>query len=213
MSIRHQRGLTIIELVMFMVIMGIAAAGIIGVLNLSTKSSADPLRRKQAMLIAEAYMEEVQLAGLTFCGPNDAAYGTALKVEDCGTRAAVGQRPPGSGRPYASVADYALKLNTPERTFAPNGVDLDVNGRALGADKDSKTMGNSSLAGITTTVTLNLLGPGAELGPNGASPFGNDGFRVGSVANNLEALQITVITQYGTNEFIRLDGYRTRYAP
>ena len=30
MSIKRQRGLTIIELVMFMVIMGVAAAGIIG---------------------------------------------------------------------------------------------------------------------------------------------------------------------------------------
>ena len=213
MSINRQDGLTIVELVLFMVIMGVAAAGILGVLNLSAKSSADPLRRKQAMLIAEAYMEEVQLAGLTFCGPNDPAYGTAVKVDECGTRAKVGQRAPGSPRPYASVADYATSLNTPERTFGPNGVDQDVNGRALGVDKDSKTMGNSSLAGITTTVTLNLLGPGAELGPAGASPFGNDGFRVGSVADNLEALQITVITQYGPNEFIRLDGYRTRYAP
>lgn len=213
MSIKRQRGLTIIELVMFIVIMGVAAAGILGVLNLSAKSSADPLRRKQAMLIAEAYMEEVQLAGLTFCGPNDAAYGTAVRVEDCGTRAAVGQRVLGSVRPYASVADYATNFNTPERTFGPDGVDRDVNGRALGTDKDSKKMGNSSLAGMTTTVTLNLLGPGAELGPGGASPFGNDGFRVGSVANNLEALQITIITQYGPNEFIRLDGYRTRYAP
>ena len=45
MSTKRQRGLTIIELVLFMVIMGVAAAGIIGVLNIGTKSSADPLRR------------------------------------------------------------------------------------------------------------------------------------------------------------------------
>ena len=206
MSIKRERGLTIIELVMFIVIMGVAAAGIIGVLNLSATSSADPLRRKQAMLIAEAYMEEVQLAGLSFCAPNDAAYGTAVKLGDCLTAAAVGQRVPGSARPYTSVADYATKLNTAERTFSVDGVDRDVNGRALGADQASKTMGNSSLAGITTTVTLNVLGPGAELGPAGSL--------IGSTAANLEALQITVITQYGgPNEFIRLDGYRTRYAP
>ncbi|MBP1204428.1 MSHA pilin protein MshD [Duganella sp. 1411] len=207
MSIKRQRGLTIIELVMFMVIMGVAAAGIIGVLNLGTKSSADPLRRKQAMLIAEAYMEEVQLARFTFCVPGDDKELDAKKQSDCGAQVKVGPRAGSMTRPYANVADYATDFDTAQPTFAVNGVDRDVNGRALGQDRNLKTMGNQPLDGITTTVALSLLGASNQLGP-AALP-------IQSSVNNLEALQITVITRYGNgaNDFIRLDGYRTRYAP
>ena len=216
MSIKRQQGLSIIELVLFMVIMGVAAAGIIGVLNLSAKSSADPLRRKQAMLIAEAYMEEVQLAGLTFCAPNDPNYRTALLLSECSTIAAVGQRVAGTPRPYAGVDDYATALNTRQPTFADaNGVDVDVNGRPLGRDAAMQTMGNNSLAGITTTVTLNVLAGADRLGPAGASPLGTDGFLIGSAPADLQALRITITTTYGTgpNDFVTIDGYRTRYAP
>ena len=205
MSIKRQRGLTIIELVIFMVIMGVAAAGIIGVLNLSTKSSADPLRRKQAMLIAEAFMEEVQLAPFTLCAPTDPNFGIP-NTPCAGATVTVGGRALNAARPYTNVADYATALNTEQPTFAVNGVDRDVNGRALGQDQNLNTMGNASLGGITTTVTLNLVGPAAALGPNGRA--------IVSTANNLVALHITIITRYGgPNDFIRLDGYRTRYAP
>lgn len=211
MSIKRQRGLTVIELVMFMVIMGVAAAGIIGVINLSTTSSADPLRRKQAMLIAEAYMEEVQLARFTFCVPGDPNESSALAQGDCQNPVAVRPRAAGLTHPYANVADYATAFNDEQRTFAVNGVDTDVNGRPLGRDAALNTMGNSSLGGITTTVTLNLVGAGAPLGP----AAGPASFRLQSTPGALEVLQITITTRYGNapNDFIRLDGYRTRYAP
>jgi MSHA pilin protein MshD len=213
MSVKRQRGLTIIELVLFMVIMGVAAAGIIGVLNIGTKSSADPLRRKQAMLIAEAFMEEVQLARFTFCVPGDDNESTATDQNGCsapGNAVAVRLRPASMVRPYENVADYATALNSAERTFGPNGVDTDINGRALGLDAAANQMGNSSLGPITTTVTLNLVPAGAPLGPT----TGTNNLRIQSTANALEVLQITIITRYGgPTDVIRLDGYRTRYAP
>ena len=214
MSIRRQRGLTIIELVMFIIIMGVAAAGIIGVLNLGTKSSADPLRRKQAMLIAEAFMEEVQLAPFTLCVATDANVGTAVVNTDCASPAAtVGGRAANAVRPYSHVTDYATAFDTEQRTFAKAGVDRDINDRALGQDANLKTMGNSSLGGITTTVTLSLLGAGGELGPT----TGPANLRISSTAapDNLNVLRITIITRYGTgdNDLIRLEGFRTRYAP
>ncbi|SEN91470.1 MSHA pilin protein MshD [Duganella sp. CF517] len=212
MFAKHQRGLTLIELVLFMVIMGVAAAGIIGVLNIGAKASADPLRRKQAMLIAEAFMEEVQLARFTFCVPGDANESTATDQNGCSTPAnavAVRPRPAGMARPYENVADYATALNAEEHTFAVNGVDTDVNLRALGRDAALNQMGNSSLGPITTTVTLNLVPAGAPLGPTA----GPANLRIDS-ATSLEVLQITIITRYGgPNDVIRLDGFRTRYAP
>ena len=211
MSIKRQRGLTIVELVLFLVIMGVAAAGIIGVLNMGAKSSADPLRRKQAMLIAEAFMEEVQSAGLTFCAPTDANYGAATVSTGCATLGVVagfGQRPNGARRPYASVADYVTQPGIPEPSFADaNGVDRDVNGNALGLD----VMGNNSLGPITTTVQLDVLGPAGS--PNGNGALGPTGRNIVSAANDLQVLRITIVTTYGPGATIQLDGYRTRYAP
>nr|WP_315398980.1 type II secretion system protein [uncultured Duganella sp.] len=211
MSTDRQRGLTIIELVMFMVIMGVAAAGIIGVLNLGTTSSADPLRRKQALMIAEAYMEEVQQAPFTFCTADDPNVGTATGTADClpGNAVVAIGRPANAARPYGHVAAYAAAADTPDRAFANNGVDVDVNGRPMGQDQAGNRVGNNSLAGITTTVTLSLLGNGQVLGP----AAGPANLRIQPAANALEVLRITIDTTYGPGQVIRLEGFRTRYAP
>jgi MSHA pilin protein MshD len=58
---RHQSGITLIELIMFIVIVGVALAGLLASLNLSVKSSADPLQPKQALAIAEATLESILL--------------------------------------------------------------------------------------------------------------------------------------------------------
>jgi MSHA pilin protein MshD len=51
--------LTLIELIIFIVIVTTAVAGILSVMNVTVKSSADPMIRKQAMAIAEAVLDEV----------------------------------------------------------------------------------------------------------------------------------------------------------
>ncbi|MFZ3019635.1 MAG: type II secretion system protein [Gallionella sp.] len=56
-----QRGISLIELIMFIVIVSVALAGILLVMNVTTKSSADPLVRKQALAVAESLLEEIQL--------------------------------------------------------------------------------------------------------------------------------------------------------
>src|SRR5512135_509307 len=60
----RQRGISLIELIMFIVIISTALAGILLVMNQVTKSSADPLVRKQALAIAESMLEEIQLQDL-----------------------------------------------------------------------------------------------------------------------------------------------------
>lgn len=66
---RAQSGLTLIELIFFIVIVGGALAGVLSVLNVTTKSSADPLVRKTMLTIAQALMEEVQSLPFTYCDP------------------------------------------------------------------------------------------------------------------------------------------------
>lgn len=58
-SARLQRGLSLIELIVFIVIVSVALVGVLSVLNVSVKSSADPVIRKQALAVAEAMLEEV----------------------------------------------------------------------------------------------------------------------------------------------------------
>ena len=57
----RQHGATLIELVMFIVIISTAVVGILQVMNLVTSHSADPLVRKQALAIAESLLEEIEL--------------------------------------------------------------------------------------------------------------------------------------------------------
>ena len=59
-----QRGISLIELIMFIVIISAALAGILLVMNQVTGHSADPLIRKQALAIAESMLEEIQLQDL-----------------------------------------------------------------------------------------------------------------------------------------------------
>lgn len=56
-----QRGISLIELIMFIVIVSVALAGILLVMNTVTRGSADPLLRKQSLAIAESLLEEIEL--------------------------------------------------------------------------------------------------------------------------------------------------------
>jgi len=211
-SIKRQAGLTLIELVIFMVIVGAAAAGIMGVLNIGGSHSADPVRRKQALMIAEALMEEVLQARFTFCNPNDPQADSVNAQALCTIPLAIGT--PAGARPFGNVANYATAENAATRSFANGaGVDVDINGRALGTNPANAAIGNMSLAGITTTVTLRYLDTAGALGPaNSAAPTPP---AITSTPGDIRALRITLRTTYGTgaNDFVELDAYRTRYAP
>ncbi len=60
----RQKGISLIELIMFIVIVSVGIAGILSVMNVTTKASADPLLRKQALAIAESLLEEIDVAAV-----------------------------------------------------------------------------------------------------------------------------------------------------
>lgn len=60
-----QRGTTLIELVVSIVILSISAVGIMMVITQTTLNSANPMVRAQATAIAQAYMEEILAQPLT----------------------------------------------------------------------------------------------------------------------------------------------------
>lgn len=61
MTRRAQRGVTLVELVVSIVIVAIAAGAVLGVLSRSAGRSADAMIMAQAVSIAEAYLEEISL--------------------------------------------------------------------------------------------------------------------------------------------------------
>lgn len=58
---KAQRGMTIIELVMAIVIIGLGLAGLMLAFSMVVKSSSDPMIRKQMLAIAEQMMEEITM--------------------------------------------------------------------------------------------------------------------------------------------------------
>ena len=56
---RPQRGFTLIEVIIFIVVVGAGLAGILAVSTNAVKGSADPMVRKQAMALADSILEEI----------------------------------------------------------------------------------------------------------------------------------------------------------
>jgi MSHA pilin protein MshD len=105
----HCRGISLVELVVFIAIISVGLAGILGVMNFTTRASADPLVQKQALAIAEAYLEEVLAMPFTYCDPDDPAAAGAQVVGDCTVPENIGAEGEtrGSGTtPFDNVSDY-----------------------------------------------------------------------------------------------------------
>jgi MSHA pilin protein MshD len=193
----RQGGVTLIELVLFIVIVGIALAGIVTMMNLTTRGSTDPLRRKQALIIAEGLLEEVQLAKFSWCDPASANADTAANSAACDIPENWGQLAPepsggANGRPYDNVNDYVTAPGVLTAAFDnAAGVLVDAAGNPLGVD------------GYRVRLSIRP----AALGP-AAAPIGSD---AGASADT-DVLRITVQVDFD-GQTLTLDGYRTRYAP
>jgi MSHA pilin protein MshD len=188
MCTRHrQLGISLIELIMFIVIVSVAVAGILLVLNVTTKSSADPLVHKQDLAIAESLLEEVELMPFTICDPNDPNAASAVTSSDCtgGTNGPNDESKlplgPESGesrgsltQPYDNVSDY--------NGFSMTDTALtDITGNSIG------------LLGYTASVVVGTTGCAGIAFPN--------------------ALPITVTVTGPDKLPLVLDGCRTRYSP
>jgi MSHA pilin protein MshD len=183
---RAEHGFSLIELIMFIVIVSIAVAGVLGVLNMATRASSDPLIQKQALAIAEALLEEVQLQPFTYCDPDDPNAATALNTAGCtaGGAEAIGaelsapygpETRTGGTTPFDNVNDY--------HNYSMSGI-TDITGAAItGLELYSATVSvaNQALAPVPASESL--------------------------------LITVTVTGPQGSNTTVVLDGYRVRYAP
>jgi MSHA pilin protein MshD len=58
---RRTRGLTLVELLIAIIVIGVGLAGVLVAFNSVTRNSADPLINQQLLAIAEEMLEEIQL--------------------------------------------------------------------------------------------------------------------------------------------------------
>src|SRR5260221_3761251 len=73
MSILKERGFTLAEVVVLIVVISIALAGVMLAFSATVRGSADPMVTKQALAIAEGLLDEIQLssyAAVSGTGPN-----------------------------------------------------------------------------------------------------------------------------------------------
>lgn len=77
MSSSRQSGMTLIELIVAIVIIGIGLAGVLLTFSTTVRSSADPLVRKQMSAVADEMMEEILLKPFAVSAPNPPFAGCA----------------------------------------------------------------------------------------------------------------------------------------
>lgn len=193
-SRKTSTGLGLVELILAIVIVGAALAGVLVVYDRAVRASADPLVRKQAIAIAESLLNEVLAQPFSYCDPQDVANdpaappastaacsGGAAASEDHGG-GALGPQPGSESRfsatdPFDNVADYA--------------------GYAMSSGIYSLDNGATPIAGLgaySASVTVTRAGTSLGLG------------------SDAEALRIDVLVS-GRGETITLTGYRLRHSP
>lgn len=162
MCSKRQRGLSLIEAVIFVVVLGIGIAGLAILYNQLTLASVDPVVRRQAVAIANSLMEEIQLRPFTFCDPDDPLVFSAGSPAGCGTPENIGHEGETRYGPtrFDNVSDYhnfsmpGSIQDIDNVTIAGlNGYTASVQIAAAGGDFPAATIPPDEALRITVTVT------------------------------------------------------------
>lgn len=188
--LRHH-GFTLVELVVFISIVTVALAGVMTALSYTNKFSPDPEVHKQALVIAEGLMQEIQQVPFTFCDPNDANAATATTYTDCAANSQqllTGPSPNTESRynqtnPFDNVADYG-GFSMPDANCA-------------GICRVGDATPITGLSGYSANVVL------TNVGGTGSFP----GLPADAV------IQVAITVTGPANTTVLLKGYRVRYAP
>jgi len=182
---RKAAGLSLVEVIVFIVLVGVAVAGVLAALNVATRGSADPMIQKQALAIAEAVLEEVQLMPFTYCDPEDANAATALNPAGCAA--------------------------TPE-AIGPEASEARTSGTTPFDNVNDYQVGGVGGPGLTINPVSNLEGT-VIAGLEGYSANVRVVAQALDVIPASDALLITVTVTGPGNTNVTLHGYRVRYAP
>lgn len=172
-AVRARRGFSLVELVLAIVVMGIALAAATTLFVVTTRHSADPMIQQQAQLIAESYLDEILIK--RFYDPDT---GNVCPAAEGGGRSA-----------YDNVCDYN---NINGDGGAPGEAPRDQFGTAIAALSGytvQVTVDNAaSLNGTTNADGIKVLRVDVTVtGPGGASVT-LSGYRTNYECNSAAAL-------------------------
>jgi MSHA pilin protein MshD len=188
----------LIELILFILIVSVSVVGVLAALDRTARASAEPLVIKQALAVAEALLEEVELMPFTFCDPDDAqastaqsatigATGCAATIEALGPEGETRYGLTGALKPFDNVNDYKDYDST--------------------ADGGIKDITNTLIPGLASyTAAIKIVTTALAASPSGS---------IAALDGNGQAnvLLITVTVTGPGNTTVVLNGYRTKYAP
>lgn len=113
------RGVTLVELIVSIVVISVALAGVLIVIVRGISGSADPMIWHQSVAIAEAYLEEILSKNFTPDGvePTRGAYDDVMDYNNL-------TEPPHdqNGSPIPVLAGYTVKVQVTAPSSAWNGV-------------------------------------------------------------------------------------------
>ena len=187
-----QHGMTLIELIMFIVIVSVGVAGILVVLNTAVKGSADPLIRKQMLAIAESLLEEVELQPHTYCDPADDNVATA-------TSPVVG-----AGPTFCASSVENLGPEPGESRFSLTAPFNNAN--------DYYQSGGYPLPSPITDISNSNPAPAGYSASIAIVAEALNGIGSDSTAANMNVLRIAVTVTHDSDSLL-LEGYRTRHSP
>jgi MSHA pilin protein MshD len=111
---RGPQGLTLVELVLAMVVIGVGLAGVLLAWSSVARGSADPLVQRQMQAIAEELIEEIALkpyAAAAHAAPStDCARDTWNDIGDYAGYATTGRICSIDGLPIAALAGYSVRV-------------------------------------------------------------------------------------------------------
>jgi MSHA pilin protein MshD len=144
---KRNRGFTLIEVIIFIVVVAVGLVGILSVMDTSVRSSADPMVRKQTLAIAESMLEEILQK--EFADPDGNNAGEAGRAD------------------WDNVADYngyatAAGIEDSAGTAVPNLGDYNIAPPvvvALAAGADNANL----IAAGARRVTVSVTGPGGTI--------------------------------------------------
>lgn len=119
MSIKRMAGMTLIELIIAIVIVGAALAGLVAAYNRANLASADPLITQQMLAVAESMMEEVMLKPYTTDGQHVAKPGNRAQyteVDHYNGYTSTGIADVG-GNPIAGLGRYDVTVSVVKTTL------------------------------------------------------------------------------------------------
>lgn len=130
---KRQSGVTLVELIITIVVLGIAIAGVVGAFAVITGRSADPLNQTRAITLSQLYMDEILTRYYDESTPLGGGRVAAADV-DCATAG-----PEGETRPTFDDAD-------------------DYHGLADAPPKDSSGSDLAGYGGFSVSVSVSCAG-------------------------------------------------------